>query len=278
VAEYKRWIPMKGIHFNRDGNQSLGFRVQGSFVTGFGGLVAPPFQRFYQGGDNDLRGFDIRTIGPYSFIVQDYNIPLVNPDGTSVLKDPSNPRAGIVTVPVPLYSIVLPGGDTSIVANAEYRIPIAGPVTLALFSDFGMNMILRNSQLRISDQTLNTLNTTLFGCPTLDPAFNCAGGVSLGSFPQNLQIVDGTNYVPRMSTGVEFQVLMPVLNAPVRVYYAWNPLILNSTAIPPFVVTRSMVPAGGAGDYTFQQLQQQASGYKLLEPRHTFRFTFATTF
>jgi len=278
VAEYKRWIPMKGIHFNRDGNQSLGFRVQGSFVTGFGGLVAPPFQRFYQGGDNDLRGFDIRTIGPYSFIVQDYNIPLVNPDGTSVLKDPSNPRAGIVTVPVPLYSIVLPGGDTSIVANAEYRIPIAGPVTLALFSDFGMNMILRNSQLRISDQTLNTLNTTLFGCPTLDPAFNCAGGVSLGSFPQNLQIVDGTNYVPRMSTGVEFQVLMPVLNAPVRVYYAWNPLILNSTAIPPFVVTRSMFPAGGAGDYTFQQLQQQASGYKLLEPRHTFRFTFATTF
>ncbi len=278
VVEYKRWIPMKGIHPNRDGAQALGFRVQGSFVTGYGGLVAPPFQRFYLGGDNDLRGFDIRTIGPYGFIVQDYNLPLLNPDGTAVLKDPSNPRAGTVTVPVPLYSIVLPGGDTSVIANTEYRIPIAGPVTLALFNDFGMDMILRSSQLRISDQTLNSLNTSQFGCPTLDPAFNCAGGVPLGPFAQDMKIVDGTNYVPRMSTGVEFQVLMPVLNAPVRVYYAWNPLILNSVAIPPFLVTRSMLPAGGAGDFTFQQLQQQAAGYKLVEPRHTFRFSFATTF
>ena len=44
-----------------------------------------------------------------------------------------------------------PGGDTSIVSNLEYRIPIVGPVTLALFVDSGMNMAVRQSQLRLSD-------------------------------------------------------------------------------------------------------------------------------
>ena len=278
VAEFKQWIPMKGLRRNRDGHQTLGFRLQGSFISGFGGLVAPPFQRFYQGGDNDLRGFDIRTVGPYGFIVQDFSIPLLNPDGTAVLRDPTNPRAGTVSVPVPVYTIVIPGGDTSVISNVEYRIPIAGPVTLALFNDLGMNMILRGSQLRISDQTVSNLNGSSFGCPTLDAAFNCGGGVSLGPFPQQMQIVHNSNYVPRMSTGVELQVLMPVVNAPVRLYYAWNPLILNTIAVPPFVVTRSMFPPGGAGDFTFAQLQQQATGYKLVEPRHTFRFSFATTF
>ena len=278
ITEYKQWIPMKGIHHNPDGHQSLGFRVQGSFISGYGGLVAPPFQRMYLGGDDDLRGFDIRTLGPYGFIVQNFNLALTNPDGSTVLKDPTNPRAGSVTVPVPIYNIVIPGGDTSIISNVEYRIPIAGPVTLALFNDFGMNMILRSSQLRISDQTLGALNGSTFGCPSLDVAFNCAGGVPLGPFAADMKIVDNSNYVPRMSTGVELQVLMPVVNAPIRVYYAWNPLILNTVAVPPVLVTRSMFPPGGAGDFTFAQLQQQSAGYKLVEPRHTFRFSFATTF
>ncbi|MBZ5648278.1 MAG: outer membrane protein assembly factor BamA [Acidobacteriia bacterium] len=278
VVEFKRWTPMKGIKPNSDGHQTLGFRVQGSFITGFGGLVAPPFQRMYLGGDNDLRGFDIRTVGPYGFIVQNFNVNLTNPDGTAVLRDPSNPRLGAVTVPVPIYSIVIPGGDTSVISNVEYRMPIAGPVTLAAFMDFGMNMILRNSQLRVSDQTLTALNTTAFGCPSLDVTFSCAGGTLLGPFAPDLKIVSGSNYVPRMSTGLEFQVLMPVVNAPMRVYYAWNPLILNSIATPPFLITRAMFPPGGAGDFTFQQLQQQASGFKLVEPRHTFRFSVATTF
>ena len=40
-----------------------------------------------------------------------------------------------------------PGGDTSLVSNLEYRIPIVGPVTLAIFDDTGMNMAVRESQL-----------------------------------------------------------------------------------------------------------------------------------
>jgi len=35
------------------------------------------------------------------------------------------------------YQITFPGGDTQGVLNAEYRIPIAGPVTIAAFTDLG---------------------------------------------------------------------------------------------------------------------------------------------
>ena len=69
-------------------------------------------------------------------------------------------------IEVPIQRLVYPGGDTSIVGNVEYRIPIAGPVTLALFVDTGMNMAVRQSQLRLSDQLVNQLNNTPFGCPT----------------------------------------------------------------------------------------------------------------
>ena len=68
IAEYKRFISMKGLHPSKEGHQVLGFRVQGSFITGYGGLVAPPFERFYLGGDQDLRGFDIRSVSPVAFI------------------------------------------------------------------------------------------------------------------------------------------------------------------------------------------------------------------
>ncbi len=37
----------------------IGGRVLGRFVSGFNGRVAPPFNRFYMGGEMDVRGFDI---------------------------------------------------------------------------------------------------------------------------------------------------------------------------------------------------------------------------
>src|SRR3954471_5798720 len=140
IVEYKRWFPMRGLHFTHDpGNapQILGVRMQGSFLTGWGGIVAPPFERFYLGGDNDLRGFDVRTLSPAIYLVQKVNFPLLNPSGTQVPVDPSNPLRGFVTVPVPARQLLFPGGDTSVISNVEYRIPIAGPVTIALFNDFG---------------------------------------------------------------------------------------------------------------------------------------------
>jgi len=61
---------------------TLGVRIQGSYVSGFGGRDAPPFERFFMGGESDLRGFDVRTVSPYVFVSSVQNITLQNPDGT----------------------------------------------------------------------------------------------------------------------------------------------------------------------------------------------------
>jgi len=173
---------------------------------------------------------------------------------------------------------VFPGGDLSLIGNLEYRITIAGPVSVAPFMDVGVEPILRNSELKISSAEQQLLNTTVFGCPKLDIALNCTGG-SQTTFSQYLTPLGSTNWVPRMSTGIEFQVFLPVINAPFRVYWAYNPLRLDTTTNSPLPITRSMFPPGAAGDYTFQIAKNAyAPQYLLREPRKTFRFTVATTF
>jgi hypothetical protein len=45
------------------------------------------------------------------------------------------------------------------------------------------------------------INSTVYGCPALDVGFNCVGG-STQKFSQYLSPVAGTNWTPRMSTGL----------------------------------------------------------------------------
>jgi outer membrane protein insertion porin family len=272
VAEYKKFIPVN------KGRNTFGFRVLGSWISGYGGQVAPPFDRFYMGGDTDVRGFDIRAISPVAFFPSAITIPLQNPDGTTVPLDPSNPRRGAYGITIPVEQIIFPGGDTNLVNNLEYRIPIVGPVTIAAFVDTGFDLISNQSQLRIAGTQFTTLQTTVFGCPSLTSTFTCAGGSTL-PFSAVLKPISGTNYQPRMSTGLELQVIMPVVNAPFRVYYAYNPLRIDETIASPAPITRGMFPAGAAGDFTYAQaISTYQPGYLLREPRKTFRFTVATTF
>ncbi len=274
IVQYKKFIPVQ----NR--RNAIGFNVQGSFISGFGGLVAPPFQRFFMGGENDLRGFDIRSISPVAFLPSSNAITLTNPDGTPVLKNPLNPRQGNWTVPIPVDQIVFPGGDLSVIGNAEYRITIAGPVAIAPFVDMGIDPILRRSQLQIATQQYDGVISTYFGCPELDAGYNCVGGNRLTPPPSNqLQVLGATNWRPRMSTGLELQMFLPVVNAPFRIYWAYNPLRLDNQANPPIPITRAMFPAGAAGDYTYHlAVNTYAPSFLLREPRKTFRFTVATTF
>ncbi|MGC2698102.1 MAG: outer membrane protein assembly factor BamA [Candidatus Angelobacter sp.] len=270
LIAYTKWKPL----FKQN---TLGVRLQGSFINGFAGTEAPPYQRFYMGGENDLRGFDVRTVSPYVFVNTVQNFPLVNPDGSAVPIDPSNPRRGNVTVPIPVNNITLPGGDTQFIANAEYRVHVVGPITLAPFADFGMDFVTLPSQLKISSDSLTQLNSSVFGCPAI-VNFQCSGGFPI-NISGNLQPVAGTNYVPRMSTGLELQVLLPIVQQPFRIYYAYNPLTLNTTVHSPSPITRSMFPPGSAGDFTFQSaISTLAPDFRLQEPRKTFRFTISTTF
>jgi outer membrane protein insertion porin family len=260
------------------GRNTLGVRVQGSWISGYAGDVAPPFNRFYMGGDQDLRGFDIRTISPVVYFPSAVTIPLQNPDGSTVPLDPTNARRGTWNVTIPVNQIIFPGGDTSFVTNVEYRVPIIGPVTLAPFIDYGMDFITNTAQLKIASQDVLTLETTSYGCPYLNLDYSCAGTVRIPVSPV-LKPLSGTNYQPYMSTGLELQVVLPIVNAPFRIYYAYNPLRLDTVVPPPSPITRAMFPAGAAGDFTFANATALYNpGYLLRDPRKTFRFTVATTF
>jgi outer membrane protein insertion porin family len=282
IVQYKQFFPMQKRR------NALGYNVQASFITGYGGIVAPPFERAYLGGENDLRGFDVRTVSPIAYLPSAQSVSLRNPDGSFV---PANPRFPVSVastgacvsncwnIPVPYQQLVTPGGDLSLHGNLEYRITIAGPVAVAPFADLGIDPILRTSQLQINPIQYNTLINTQFGCPTLTSAYSCAGGQTDRTFSKNLIPVPGTNWVPRLSTGIELQTMLPVVNAPFRIYYAYNALRLDGSATPPVPITRSMFPANAAGLYSYNTtLSTLGSSYRLLEPRKTFRFSVATTF
>jgi outer membrane protein insertion porin family len=293
IVQYKQFFPVQKRR------NALGYNLQASFITGYNGIVAPPFERAYLGGENDIRGFDTRTISPIAYLPSVQSVALRDRTGIFIPKNPAGPPVGPDSngncvpvancwfIPVPYNQLVTPGGDLSLNGNLEYRITIAGPVAIAPFVDMGADPILRTSQLQINPAQFSQLENTQFGCPILK-AFACdpnytISGTGLG-FSRNLRPVSGTNWVARMSTGIELQTMLPIVNAPFRIYYAYNALRLDSSASPPIQITRSMFPcdtcaAGAAGQYTYKTtLSTLGSKFTLREPRKTFRFSVATTF
>jgi len=275
---YKTFTPMKLFLPNPAGHNTLAVRTELKYIQGYGGDVAPPNNRFYAGGEADIRGFEIRSSTPFAYIPNRIQFNLTNPDGSCVPRDPNNPQLGqCIQIPLPVYSIVQVGGDTNLTNNIEYRIPIAGPVTFAIFNDLGIDSALVKSQLKQSPEGAAALNAPLYGCPVYNNG-TCEGGVQI-KFNNQIRPLSGTNFFPRMSTGAELQVIMPIINAPFRLYYAWNPLALDRRDTGYNLITREMFPAGGAGDYSYaESLQAYGSQYQLREPRKTFRLTVSTTF
>jgi outer membrane protein insertion porin family len=292
---YKGFFPMHYLTPNAGGRNVLGIRAQLSYVQGFGGDVAPPNNRFYSGGESELRGFDIRSATPYGYVPSRTTVQLTNPDGTPcVPRDPTNPQLSqCINIPLPIYGVASIGGDTNFNSNMEYRIPIAGPVTFSFFNDFGVDVALNKGQLKQSPEGFASLTAPLYGCPVYNNG-SCQGGIpgSQVGFQRDIRPVSGANFVPRMSTGAELAVIMPVINAPFRLYYAYNPLRLyerpycndvvlgtNKGSCTAELITRDMFPVGGAGDYTYQEaMQAYGTRYLFREPRKTFRLTVSTTF
>jgi len=275
---FKEFKPVKYLLPNPEGHNIFGIRSELKYIQGFGGDVAPPNNRFYAGGEGDLRGFDVRSTTPYAYIPNKILFNLSNPDGSCVPRDPNNPQLGqCIQVPLPVYSVVSVGGDLNFTNNMEYRIPIAGPVTFAFFNDFGIDAAVSRTQLKQSPEGAASLNSPLYGCPVYNNG-TCEGGVQI-HFNQYIRPLPGTNFVPRMSTGAELQVIMPIINAPFRIYYAFNPLRLERQDDGTNLITREMFPPGGAGDYSYAEaIQAYGSRYQLREPRKTFRLTVSTTF
>jgi outer membrane protein insertion porin family len=96
------------------------FRFTGSHVRGFSGRPVPFYERFYPGGEYDIRGFDFGSLGPLAFT------------GSDPTTD----------------SIVQVGGDTQAVVNLEYRVPLFNRmVTLTPFVDAGNAWVTNKKEL-----------------------------------------------------------------------------------------------------------------------------------
>jgi outer membrane protein insertion porin family len=269
---------MTYFHPHHKKRNVIGVRVLTSMITGYNGTDVPPYSRFYLGGENDVRGFDFYTISPFVAIPSASTTTVTYFDPTR-LGPGGNPTQVALNVPIVTFLPTRPGGDFQGVGNFEYRIPIAGPVSMSLFNDIGFDGIIRQSQLSLNPGALSTLQQQY-----PNPDFPNL------TIPKNLAVLPGTNFKPHTSAGVEFVVQLPIVNAPFRFYYAYNYLRLNQTisgpsggfflsdaqkaALPPGVFETQIAPQLD----TFLATQVQRIPAGLIEPKQTFRFTISRTF
>ena len=161
-------------------------------MQGFANTSVPFYERFFMGGDFDIRGFDFRAVSPIASVVR--KIDSIDPETGNTIKRPFD-------------DIVYVGGDTPGVLNLEYRIPIVGNiVTMAPFFDAGNAWVRKKNQLHRQ-------------------VVDSEGKVQT----EPVRFLPGTNSGLRTSTGVELQVMMPVINAPFRLIFAFNPNRIDRT-------------------------------------------------
>lgn len=174
---YTQFIPVRN---KRSPNaQVFGFRLQagtiGSFATSnkirnansisFVGGV-PLYSRYFLGSENDIRGYDTRAIGPiapFDTYVTSRNLSVAtNSSGTAIpttglSSDLANQIAqlGLINGATGNSSALISrnyqfiGGDTQLLGNFEYRIPVFGPVSLAAFADVGSVFNLRKTGTQV---------------------------------------------------------------------------------------------------------------------------------
>ncbi|MCI0336688.1 MAG: outer membrane protein assembly factor BamA [Acidobacteria bacterium] len=153
------------MRFRGDHIRSFGTPFVTDTLAFVGGI--PIYERYFLGGENDIRGYNFRSVSPAvpyrSFAstqnpvakVVDPNDPtrLIDaPPGTvhpSVLSNytfqsPLDPAAGCGLEPsatcniVPTGTFFQPiGGDTQFIYNLEYRVPIVSVLSVAAFADVG---------------------------------------------------------------------------------------------------------------------------------------------
>ena len=129
-------------------------RAQAAWILPYGDTqTLPLYQRYFLGGETQVRGYPIRSIGPSR-----------------------------------LHRSLPRGATSSCLVNAEYYFDVFGPLRMLLFFDAGQ-AFLEDERMSLKDM--------------------------------------------RISYGVEARFVMPVLNVPFRLIYAFNP---NRAGIEQFYV------------------------------------------
>ena len=231
-----------------------------SFIGG-----TPLFSRFFLGGEQDIRGYNVRSISPTAPVattITTRNISAVDLTGKRLkVKRPGQATgnsvapsvlnqfvsADAIDTTVPSFPAFI-GGDTEMLFNLEYRIPIIGPLAFAPYFDIGSAFNLRGLPDQ-SERSEFIPNQTL-GQVLLNPRGEIAtkreirkatppesqGGLPPGfqqvfivgdkQTSRDVQLTGAANGIfdnYRYSMGGELRVQVPVINVPFRLIFAWNP-------------------------------------------------------
>ncbi|MEJ7862864.1 MAG: BamA/TamA family outer membrane protein, partial [Pyrinomonadaceae bacterium] len=194
TVEYSEFIPVRR---KRSSNAEVfGYRIKAGTIGSFGTTEkirnanslafvggVPLYERYFLGSESDLRGYEARSIGPiapYNGFVTTRNviaassasgtataIPSINSDLAGQLAQLGTFTGASGANPAQISrNFQFIGGDTQLLGNFEYRIPIFGPVSLAAFADVGTVFNLRKT----GTQTINSTflaDDTFVGAGTL---------------------------------------------------------------------------------------------------------------
>lgn len=200
--DYRRFFPLG----RRDREpRVIGVRVRAAHIAGLGEQFraqalstargVPLFRRFFLGGENQVRGYDVNSISPLAGVDRF----IITEGGEPVL----------------LSSDIRPiGGDTQLLLNAEYSLPLVWRLSAAAFADLGASMNAR----RLTEERVES-DTLIAGIP--------ARLVTVLR-PLRAQEDMVANY--RVSLGGELRFVIPLLNVPLRLIFAANP---NAQTHPP---------------------------------------------
>lgn len=199
--DYRRfWTVGKTSEGDSREPMAIGVRIRALHVRAFGEPFSehalstvrgvPVFKRVFLGGETEVRGYDVNSIAPLAEVQR------------FIVTDSGNP--------VLLSREVRPiGGDTEVLFNAEYRVPIVWRLSAAAFVDVGGSY---NARRLVEERFETTSQIQATGAPVkvltvLKP---------LGA---------GQDFLPRYraSLGGELRFPIPILNIPLRLIFAWNP-------------------------------------------------------
>jgi outer membrane protein insertion porin family len=277
-VEWKIFRPLlagKTARSNPDPSRTrtFGFRASFGHISPFGNQFksnslsfiggTPTASRFYLGGEESIRGYNIRSIAtlvPVEQTTITKDIRATDASGKRLKVRPPNIGTSKTVAPSALSkfdeeesdeAFLAIGGDTQLLFNFEYRIPLLGPLQFVPFADVGSVFNLRrlDNQFISSEFRPVTLNS---GLPvTLNPRGELATAREIaqartpetpaGVLPpgfrsvfieadrqNNLQLNLKDSYGGllknyRYSVGGEFRIQVPVINVPFRLIFAWNP-------------------------------------------------------
>lgn len=218
--EYQYFKPV--FRRRTDKPHVLAMRVRGDHIRTFGTPFTtqtlsfvggiPLYERFYLGGEYDLRGYNFRSISPVvpadSYLsTKNVVAKIVDPaDSTKLIDAPVGtvnqsvlrnftfeaPEGNCTTTPSTNCNVVQArrfftpiGGDTQFIYNLEYRVPVFSVLSIAAFADVGTAFNARKYTDQLSTTNFISQTITPSGV-TLNPAGRVATSEELANAPRDV--------------------------------------------------------------------------------------------